>query len=332
MLKAQDIRGMYAILPTPAKPGADRLDATDTVDLEATEQAVNAVLRDGSTGLIVLGTTGECGTLSDPDYRTFAASVLEIVKRRVPVIVGTSGMGGHEVVRRMRFARDLGADAALVGLPTWQPCTLTMAVDFYAQMSKVFPDFAVMAYANARAFRYDFPLDFWKAVAKEAPTVTSAKYSRVAGLRELLDATERRINFVPNEMFVDQFHAISPETTTASWATAAAMNPKPAIALMEALQSGNAEATRDLVAAIAWANQPVEHIFNKPELFAHYNIQLEKTRINAAGYIQCGPTRPPYADFPEPYASQARECGQRWTRVCEAYAGGLKFSSRPWQD
>ena len=35
MLRAQDLRGIYAIIPTPAKPGAERLDATDTVDLAA---------------------------------------------------------------------------------------------------------------------------------------------------------------------------------------------------------------------------------------------------------------------------------------------------------
>ncbi len=331
MLQAQDIRGMYAILPTPARPGADQFDAVDTVDLDTTERGIEAVLRDGATGLIVLGTTGECGTLSDSDYRTFAACVVETVNHRVPTIVGTSAAGGHEVVSRMRFVQDLGADSALLGLPTWQPCTQSMAVHFYAEMSRLFPELAVMVYANARAFRYDFPFDFWKAVAKAAPTVTSAKYSRTAGLTELIAATERRIHFVPNEMVVDQFHAISPETTTACWATAAGMNPAPAVALMEALHGGHAEATKDLVAAIAWANAPVNHIFNKPELFAHYNIQLEKTRINAAGYLQCGPTRPPYADFPEPYASQARECGQRWARVCAAYQGQLTFSERPWQ-
>jgi len=36
MLRATDLRGMYAIIPTPAREGAQRLDATDTVDLAET--------------------------------------------------------------------------------------------------------------------------------------------------------------------------------------------------------------------------------------------------------------------------------------------------------
>ena len=34
MLTATDIKGVYAITPTPAKEGAERWDATDTVDLD----------------------------------------------------------------------------------------------------------------------------------------------------------------------------------------------------------------------------------------------------------------------------------------------------------
>ena len=36
MITAQDLKGALAIMPTPAKEGADRLDATNTVDLDET--------------------------------------------------------------------------------------------------------------------------------------------------------------------------------------------------------------------------------------------------------------------------------------------------------
>lgn len=331
MISAKDIRGMYAITATPAKAGADRLDATDTVDLVETETLINALIRDGSSGLIVLGTTGECATLSEADYRAFVACVLETVGRRVPTFVGATALGGHEVARRLKFVREKGADGSLLGLPMWQPVTTKMAVDYYAAVSELFPDLAIMVYANARAFRFSFPLEFWTAVAKAAPTVTSAKYSRTKGLKELIVATGGRINFVPNEMVVHEFYALSPSTTTACWATASGMNPTPVVALMQAIEARNQEAIDTLVAAIGWANEPVLPIIDNPELFAQYNIQMEKVRINAAGYSACGPIRPPYQDFPEEYAGPSRECGRRWAQVCRAYAGGFKFTARPWE-
>lgn len=329
MMQAKDMNGLYAIIATPAKPGADRLDAVDTVDLDETARLIEALIRDGSSGLIVLGTTGECATLSEPDYEAFTACVIDTVKRRIPTFVGATADGGHQTARRLRRLRDLGADGSLLGLPHWQPVTVKMAVDYYADISRLFPDMAIMAYANARAFRFPFPQEFWVGVSHNAPTVTSAKHSVVKGLPELIAATNDRINFVPSDMFVDQFHAIAPSTTTACWATAAGMGPTPSVALMKELKAGNDTAVKELVAAIAWANAPIMPLVMNPEVFASYNIQLEKTRINAAGYSTCGPTRPPYQDFPEEYAAPAREAGRRWAQICQAHGGG--FATRPWE-
>jgi trans-o-hydroxybenzylidenepyruvate hydratase-aldolase len=331
MLTANDISGMYAIIATPAKPGADRLDATDTVDLDESERLINNLIRDGSTGLIVLGTTGECATLSEADWEAFAACVIETVDHRVPTFVGATAMGGHQTAKRMKFIQERGAEGTLLGLPMWQPATTRMAVDHYAAVSSAFPDLAIMVYANQRAFRFPFAPDFWEAVAKVAPTVTSAKYSKAAGLPDLIEKTGNKINFVPNEMVVHTFYDVAPETTTACWATASGMDPTPAVELMQAIAERNQPAIDLLAKAIGWANEPIAPMVADPDLFAHYNIQMEKTRINAAGYSQCGPVRPPYQDFPEEYAAQAQECGRRWAQLCANYQGGFQFGDHPWE-
>ncbi len=331
MLTANDISGMYAIIATPATPDADRLNATNTVDLDESERLINNLIRDGATGLIVLGTTGECATLSEADYEAFATCVIETVAARVPTFVGATAMGGHQIAQRLKFIQERGADGTLLGLPMWQPATTKMAVDFYGAVSDAFPDLAVMVYANQRAFRFPFDPEFWAAVAKAAPTVTSAKYSKAAGLPELIEATGGKINFVPNEMVVHKFYDLAPESTTACWATASGMNPTPAVALMQAIATRNQDAIDLMVEAIAWANEPIGSMVANPELFAHYNIQMEKTRINAAGYSNSGPVRPPYQDFPEEFASQARECGRRWAQVCASYQGDFVFTTRPWE-
>jgi len=330
MLTAQDLQGLYAIIPTPAKPGSERLDATNTVDLAESERVVNALIGDGVSGLIVLGTTGECATLSQNDYEDFVTCVLETVSRRIPTFVGTSALGGHEVANRLRFIRECGADGTLLGLLMWQPVVDHEAVDFYRQVSDCFPDIAIMVYANTRAFRYGFPVEFWHAVSREAPTVCAAKNSRPAGLVELIKASQGRINFVPHEMSVHKFYELSPETTTACWATSAAMGPAPARAIIDAIHEKNGAAIGTLAAAIGWAASPIHDIVANPEVMASYNIQMEKIRINAAGYCQLGPMRPPYDYAPEDIRTAAEECGRRWAKLCETYLGDYKFSEQAW--
>ena len=322
MLSATDLQGLYAIIPTPARAGAEKLSATNTIDLPETERLINALIRDGSRGLIVLGTTGECATVSNADYEAFVDCVMSTVKKRVPTFVGATALGGHEVYKRLKFAQERGADGSLLGLPMWQPLTTDMAVKYYAEVSKEFPKLAIMVYANARAFRFSFPLEFWVEVVKQAPTVMSAKYSRSQGLKELIAGTNRKVNFMPIDMGVAEFYSISPATTTACWATAAAMGPQPAVAIMDAIAKNDQARIKQLNDDIAWANEPVAPMIEKPELFAHYNIQLEKVRIEAAGYCKPGPIRPPYDVFPEEYAAGARECGRRWAELCKRLAAG----------
>ena len=320
MLSATDLRGLYAIIPTPARPGAEQLGATNTIDLDETERLINALIRDGSSGLIVLGTTGECATVSDADYEAFVDCVCRVVNRRVPTFVGATALGGHEVHRRLKFAQDRGADGSLLGLPMWQPLTTEMAVKYYAAVSRDFPKFAIMVYANMRAFRFGFPLEFWQAVVKAAPTIMSAKYSKAQGLKDLIAATGRKVNFMPIDMSVAEFHSISPETTTACWATEAAMGPAPALAVMNAVLANDKPGIKKYNDEIAWSNEPIMGMLANPELFASYNIQVEKARIDAAGYCKPGPVRPPYDVFPAEYDAASRECGRRWAELCKRIA------------
>jgi trans-o-hydroxybenzylidenepyruvate hydratase-aldolase len=315
VITAAEITGMYGIIPTPALPGADRIDARDTVDVEETARLVDQLVRDGVSGIIALGTTGECPTLSEDDYDVVVGTVVEAVAGRVPTFVGATGAGGHATARRLRKVAGAGATGALLGLPMWQPPSTAMAVDYYTQVSEAFPGVAIMVYANARAFRYQFPGEFWEAVSAKAPTVTSAKVSRAPALERMLEVTAERVNFIPSDMVVHDFASRAPETTTACWATAAGMGPEPSITLMDALTRGDAAAADKAAADIEWANEPVAPLIADPELFASYNIQIEKARIAAAGYCRPGPVRSPYNHLPEAYAAASVECGERWREL-----------------
>lgn len=327
MLTSKDIKGAYAIMPTPALPGADRLSARRTVDLTETERLTRALIADGCDGLIALGTTGECPTLSQQDYEDFAACVLETAGRRVPVFMGTTAASGHEVSARMKFIRDLKADGTLLGLAHWQPMTTGAAVQFYKELSEDFPDVAIMVYANQRAFRFTFPDEFWEAVVACAPTVTSAKYAMPRDLNRLLQITRGQVNIIPNEMTLRRFLAEAPQATTACWATAASMGPQPVVALMKALAAGDRARVDEISTAIAWANKPIEPIVFNAEVFALCNIQLEKTRIESAGYCRPGPVRPPYGPMTPEQTEASRECGRRWRLVCERIGSGASLGN-----
>jgi trans-o-hydroxybenzylidenepyruvate hydratase-aldolase len=322
VLGPRDYRGLYSIIPTPVLAGATFRPGEPTVDLDETARLVDALVRAGSAGIIALGTTGECATLPSWDYEPLVRCLCETVAGRVPLFIGATALGQAEVMARLAVVRDAGAEGSLLGLPMWQPLTTQMAVRYYAAVSEAYPGLSIMVYANQRAFRFAFDSgdEFWAQVAAAAPTVTSAKFSRVGPLQRLLEATRSRVHFMPNDSSVGKFYEASPETTSACWATSASMGPAPCLAMISAVLGGNRAEAGQVAKDIAWANEPVQPFIADPTVFASFNIQIERVRIAAAGFCDPGPIRPPYDVVPEEYAAPSRECGQRWRQLCEKYA------------
>lgn len=321
MLTANDIKGALAIMPTPAKAGAERLDATNTVDLDETARLAESLVRDGANGIMALGTMGECATTSQADYEAYVDCLVKTVRGRIPTFVGTTALGGHEIARRIKFVKGLGATGTLLGIPMWQPANTDMAVNFYADVAETFPDFPIMVYANPRAFRYEFGADFWGPVSEKAPTVMSAKFSSKAILKQCVAASKGRVNFVPPVGLAYEMAQISPESQTTCWIPS--VGPQVAVALMKALAAKDAAGAKAVADDIAWANEPHHAITGSQEIFAAYNIQLEKVLMAASGYCKTGPIRPPYNYMPDDFRKAATEGGQRYAKLREKYSKAL---------
>ncbi len=98
------------------------------------------------------------------------------------------------------------------------------------------------------------------------------------------------------------------------------MGPEPSKALIDAILSHDMTKIHYMSERIAWSNAPLNTILQDPELFASYNIQVEKARMEMAGYCAPGPTRPPYNFIPDDIAEISRECGRRWKALRQEIA------------
>lgn len=103
------MRGSLVPLVTPFRRGQ--------LDEARLEQLIEWQIESGSHGLVVAGTTGEPSALSPEEREHLIETVVHRVRRRVPVIAGTGTNNTAETLRLTRFARRVGADAALVVVP-----------------------------------------------------------------------------------------------------------------------------------------------------------------------------------------------------------------------
>ena len=94
--------GSIPALITPFKNGA--------VDIEALEGLVEWHIKEGSDGLVAVGTTGESPTLSHDEHKKVIEVVVKSSMGKVPVIAGAGSNNTSESVELIKFASKIGAD------------------------------------------------------------------------------------------------------------------------------------------------------------------------------------------------------------------------------
>jgi 4-hydroxy-tetrahydrodipicolinate synthase len=131
-------KGSYVALVTPFKPSME-------IDFEAYGRLVDYQLEKGTDGLVPCGTTGEAPTLSHDEQKQCIRFVIERVAGRVPVLAGTGSNNTAEAVGLTRFAKEAGADGALLITPYYnKPTTAGQIAHYQAVASAV--DIPIMLY------------------------------------------------------------------------------------------------------------------------------------------------------------------------------------------
>ncbi|MDB5408054.1 MAG: 4-hydroxy-tetrahydrodipicolinate synthase [Rhodospirillales bacterium] len=108
-------KGSLVALITPFRNGA--------VDDRGFQDFVAWQIKQGTTGLIPCGTTGESPTLSHAEHKRVVELCIEVARGKVPVIAGTGSNSTQEAIELTRHAKDAGADAALVVTPYYNKPT-----------------------------------------------------------------------------------------------------------------------------------------------------------------------------------------------------------------
>lgn len=92
---------------------------TDTyeVDADRFQTFVDWQVKQGSNGLVPVGTTGESPTLSHEEHGRVVELCVEAADGRVPVIAGAGSNNTAEAVTLIQHAQQVGADGALVVTP-----------------------------------------------------------------------------------------------------------------------------------------------------------------------------------------------------------------------
>jgi 4-hydroxy-tetrahydrodipicolinate synthase len=108
-------QGSMVALVTPFKGGR--------IDEPVLRELIEFHIKNGTDVLVPCGTTGESPTLSHDEHRRVIALTVEAVNRRIAVVAGTGSNSTAEAIDLTRYAKQVGADGALLVLPYYNKPT-----------------------------------------------------------------------------------------------------------------------------------------------------------------------------------------------------------------
>jgi 4-hydroxy-tetrahydrodipicolinate synthase len=126
------LSGIIPPLVTPLKDDQN-------LDFGSLEHLVNHLLEGGVHGLFVLGTTGECTSLSYSIRKSMIQNVVEQVNGRVPVLVGITDTAPEESLQLARLAAEYGADAVVAAPPYYFGLAQEELVDYFRGLAEACP-------------------------------------------------------------------------------------------------------------------------------------------------------------------------------------------------
>ncbi|QGP93145.1 Trans-O-hydroxybenzylidenepyruvate hydratase-aldolase [Neomoorella glycerini] len=317
---AQDVRGIYNIIPTPATPNAHHIDADDTVNYEATYKLVNMLIDEGVDAILTNGTFGEGATLTEKEHIAFVAKVIETAGGRVPVFAGATTLNTRDTIRRGKLFREMGATGLFLGRPMWCECDDNTIVGFYSDIATALPDTPLIIYDNPEAFKGKLSPRVYSRLAG-IPNIIASKYIAIGP--QYLDDVEAcgdSIRLLPLDS--DWYYARKwvGEKAPACWTGSGNCGMAVLRALKKAIESGDDAYALEITRDIRYTYKTL-FPHGSFKLFSLYNIPLEKARFDAAGLVEAGPARPPYHHVPQDYLEGAREAGRRWAEINKKYSG-----------
>ena len=159
-------QGAISALITPFRDGM--------LDESALRELVEWEIQSGVDGVVPCGSTGESATLTHAEHERVIKIVVQQSRGRVPVIAGTGSNSTAEAIRLTAFARETGADAALLLSPYYNKPTQDGIYRHYKMI----------------AASVDLPLIVYNIPGRTASNILPETFARMCDIKQVIGIKE----------------------------------------------------------------------------------------------------------------------------------------------
>ena len=111
-MKKYNVEGSWPAVVTP-------FDDKDEVNYDVLRHLVGFQAENNSTGLLLMGSTGEAILLTADERKKIIDTVLDEARGKIPVMVGVAAMTTKQTIENAKYAKEAGADLGLIVQPPY---------------------------------------------------------------------------------------------------------------------------------------------------------------------------------------------------------------------
>ena len=308
MITAQELRGVMAMAPAWATPDAGSIDARSTIAVDNLAEGVDRIIKDGVHIVATTGSFGECYNLLPDEFKLMASTTVEVVNKRVPLFIGSTSPNPREVVERMEFIREIGADGTLLGLPYYDTKSAEYIAEFYTQIAERFPELGILIYHNPANHKSTIPVSAFRKIIK-SPNIVGMKDGHRSTLvfAELQQIVGSRMSIFVNQ---NQLYPYVRLGAAGCWSHNVFMGPWPVLYLWELVQEGRDDEALEVLFDVKGPGGGGRPDGADPTGTLPHEL---------AGYVNPGPTRTPIVPFTDRATARVKERVEYWKGLCEKY-------------
>lgn len=162
-----DFKGCITAIITP-------FNSKSQVDYQGLKENIEFQIKNGVSGLVPLGTTGEAPTIEDDERTKIIETSIESIGKRVPTIIGTGTNSTSKTIEYTKEAEKLGADAVLIMTPYYNKPT----------QEGIYRHFEAITKAT------DIPIIVYNIASRTGTNITTPTMLRLSGLDNICGVKE----------------------------------------------------------------------------------------------------------------------------------------------
>lgn len=145
------VEGSFVALITP-------FNSDGTVDFEGFQTLIDFQASNGTSALLIMGSTGEVSMLSQKERQRIISETVKFKKGDILLFYGCTGTHTQDTIAYVRYAAKQGADGAIITVPSYIRPSVEDAVEYYLEVADT-SEIPIGIYNNPTRVGTDLPAE-----------------------------------------------------------------------------------------------------------------------------------------------------------------------------